>query len=87
MEQIDPDILATLSIKMSEEVSSESISNLTQKMICSKIDEANLKTFSEKMQEQGERECARLASLSLPYAGAWLNCVPLPASTSDPVNS
>ena len=79
VEQIDPDILATLSIKMSEEVSSESISNLTQKMICSKIDEANLKTFSEKMQEQGERECARLASLSLPYAGAWLNSVPLPA--------
>ena len=27
----------------------------------------------------GEREVARVTSLSLPYAGAWLTCAPIPA--------
>ena len=33
----------------------------------------------EKIKNTGEREIARMASLSLPQAGAWLNCPPLPA--------
>ena len=42
-EPLSPDILATLSIQLSEEVSAESISGLSQKMLCAKIDDANLK--------------------------------------------
>ena len=33
----------------------------------------------EKIKNTGEREIARMASLSLLQAGAWLNCPPLPA--------
>ena len=33
----------------------------------------------EKIKNTGEREIARMASLSLPQAGAWLNCPPPPA--------
>ena len=48
-------------------------------MVSSKIDLVNQTLLSPKIMEAGEREIARMASLSLPQAGAWLNCPPLPA--------
>ena len=57
----------------------ESLTGLTQKMVSSKIDLVNQTLLSPKIMEAGEREIARMASLSLPQAGAWLNCPPLPA--------
>ena len=50
-----------------------------QKMLSNKIDLANQSLLTPRIVEVGEREAARLASLSLPQAGAWLNCPPLPA--------
>ena len=48
-------------------------------MLSKRIDAANLSHFSNKIQESGEREVARLAALSSPQAGAWLQCAPIPA--------
>ena len=72
-------ILPTLSIQLGEETTVESLTGLTQKMVSTKIDLANQALLSPKILEVGEREVARMASLSLPQAGAWLNCPPLPA--------
>ena len=40
---------------------------------------ANQTLLTPRTLEAGEREVARMASLSPPQAGAWLNCPPLPA--------
>ena len=74
-----PTVLPTLSIQLGEETTVESLTGLTQKMVSSKIDLVNQTLLSPKIMEAGEREIARMASLSLPQAGAWLNCPPLPA--------
>ena len=75
--------LATLSLKLGdylgEETTVDTLTGLTQKMVGTKIDLANQALFSTKITGAGEREVARMASLSLPQAGAWLNCPPLPA--------
>ena len=76
---LSPAVLATLSIQLNEEATIESLTGLTQKMVSAKIDLANQSLLSPKILEAGEREVARMASLSLPQAGAWLNCPPLPA--------
>ena len=72
-------ILATLSIQLDEEATIENLTRLTQKMVSTKIDLANKNNFTRRIEDEGEREVARVASLSLPQAGAWLNCPPLPA--------
>ena len=71
--------LATLSIQLGEETTVESLTGMTQKMVSTKIDLTNQSLLSPKIQEAGEREVARMASLSLAQAGAWLYCPPLPA--------
>ena len=76
---LSPNVLATLSIQLGEDTSIESLIGLTQKMVSQKIDLTNQSLLSPKIMEAGEREVARMASLSLPQAGAWLNCPPLPA--------
>ena len=76
---LNPAVLATLSIQLNEEVTEESLVGLTQKMVSNKVDLANKTLLAPKILEAGEREVARMASLSLPQAGAWLNCPPLPA--------
>ena len=48
-------------------------------MISTKIDLQNKQLFADQVQGAGEREVARVTSLSLPYAGAWLTCAPIPA--------
>ena len=76
---LSPAVLATLSIQLNEEVTVDSLSGLTQKMVCTKVDQESHVALMEKIKNTGEREIARMASLSLPQAGAWLNCPPLPA--------
>ena len=48
-------------------------------MVSTKVDMASHIALMDRIQNLGEREVARMASLSLPQAGAWLNCPPLPA--------
>ena len=48
-------------------------------MISTKIDLQNKQLFADQVQGAGEREVARVTFLSLPYAGAWLTCAPIPA--------
>ena len=79
LEPLRPAVLATLSIQLNEDVTIESLTGLTQRMVSAKVDLANQTLLTPKILEAGEREVARLASLSLPHAGAWLNCPPLPA--------
>ena len=67
-------MLTTLSIQLNE-----SLTGLTQQMVSAKVDLANQTLLSSKILEVGEREVARMASLSLPQAGAQVNCPPLPA--------
>ena len=63
-----------------EEVTVESLEGTTQKMSSLKIDLNNHLLLSEKFSREGDvREIARLASLSLPHAGDFLNAVPNPA--------
>ena len=81
--QLDPALLAALAAKMGEEVedvTQESLAGLRQKVVSSKIDLANKNLLLTHIGEIGdERETARMNSLGLPKAGAWLNCSPLPA--------
>ena len=52
----------------------------SQKEMSCKVDQQNHKHFTETIAESGNtREMARISSLSLPYAGAWLNATPSPA--------
>ena len=73
------DVLLTLSTQLSEEITAESLVGLTQKMLSKRIDAANLTHFTNKIQDSGVREVARLAALSSPQSGAWLQCPPIPA--------
>ena len=43
-------------------------------MLTQKIDEEQLRRLHAMLNDQDTREKARLASLSLPHAGDWLNC-------------
>ena len=78
---LPPSVLDTLTANLMEEqqIVEESLAGLTQKQLSLKVDLVNSKLLTTTMETSGEREVARLNSLSLPYAGAWLNCPPMPA--------
>ena len=81
---LDPGVLATLAARMGEEeeeVTQDSLAGQRQKFVSTKIDLANKNLHLSHMQAEtdDEREIARMASLCLPKAGAWLTCAPLPA--------
>ena len=61
------------------EVILESLEGLTQKQLCFQVDQAHQRCHANLTQAAGEREVARMASLSLAFAGSWLNCTPIPA--------
>ena len=73
------DLLDSLSVKVGDDVTEDCLHGLTQRMISTKIDLQNKQLFADQVQGAGEREVARVTSLSLPYAGAWLTCAPIPA--------
>ena len=58
----------------------ESLEGVTQREICLAVDTKNLVELSTLIEESGSiRDKARMGSLGLPNAGAWLNVVPSPA--------
>ena len=71
-------LLDTLTIKQGEEATVETIWGLNQRNLSKKIDSNNLLLLSNQL-EGDVRESARLKSLGLPYAGAWLVSPPIPA--------
>ena len=77
---LSPVVVDSLSARMGEEVTKEELEGLKQKVVSAKIDLAHKGLLLSRVEETGdEREIARLSSLCLPQAGAWLNCTPLPA--------
>ena len=73
-------LLATISAKMGEDATVESLYGQSQKAASLAINLRNLHLLSDFFNREGStREVARLASLGLRYAGAWLNLVPCPA--------
>ena len=77
---LSQDVLAAVSARVGVEVTYESISEMSQKALSLMVDEASLSQLKTSIELQGEvREVARLASLGLPRAGAWLNSPPIPA--------
>ena len=65
---------------LGEETTTETLEGMGQKFLSLQADLAAAARLSDSVAAQGSlREQARLASLSLPYAGSWLNVVPSPA--------
>ena len=73
-------VLDKISLKMGEQASTESLTGVSQKAASLKVDLLNQSILLNHITEEGQvRETARLRSLGLPGAGAWLSVVPLPA--------
>ena len=83
-QDIPPVVSQDLMDKLSERTGSEEnlacLRSTTQKELSHKIDLHKYELLSQQINElENVREIARLASLSLPNAGAWLNVVPSPS--------
>ena len=73
-------LLDSISARQGEEVVTESLVGVTQKMASLKIDLHNHSLLLNFFKAGGDvRENARMASLGLPHAGDWLTPVPCPA--------
>ena len=78
--ELPESLLEDLGMRMGEEVTVEDVWGLTQKMTSYKVDQHNLQVLKEQLATSGSvRETARLTSLGLPYAGAWLTTPPIVA--------
>jgi hypothetical protein len=65
---------------LGEETTTESMEGMGQKFLSLQADLAAAARLSDATARLGSlREQARLASLSLPYSGTWLNVIPSPA--------
>ena len=72
-------LLTQLSEKQGEEATKENLTGVTQKAISLKIDLCKQQLLTEHITTTGvQRDIARLASLTLPHTGDWLNVVPSP---------
>ena len=67
--------LADHSAKQGEEVTLESVAGRNQRMMTKQIDQNNLQILKNQLEKQ--RDIARLNSLGLPFAGAWLVSAPV----------
>ena len=76
---LHPRLLAALAVAQGEQVTEGDLTGLSQRMISLKVDQHQLQQLQEQVPEDDVREKARLASLSLPHSGDWLNCAPLKA--------
>ena len=76
---LQPQLLAALAVAQGEQVTEADLAGLSQRMISVKVDQHQLQQLQDQVPEEDVREKARLASLSLPHSGDWLNCAPLKA--------
>ena len=73
-------LLDSISARVGENVDTETLMGLSQKMASLKIDLKNQSILLNHFNGEGcVREIARMASLGLPHAGAWLSVIPSPA--------
>ena len=74
------ELLDDITARTGEEASVEQLWGQSQKALSVNVDLKCLSILKDQVVELGQvREVARLASLSLPRAGAWLLCPPIPA--------
>ena len=72
-------LLAQLSTKQGEEATKENLTGVPQKAISLKINLHNHQLLTEHTTSTGvQRDIARLASLTVPHSGDWLNVLPSP---------
>ena len=72
-------LLAQLSIKQGEEATKENLTGVPQRAISLKISLHNHQLLTEHTTSTGvQRDIARLASLTVPHSGDWLNVLPSP---------
>ena len=77
---LSPDLLNLLTELRGEESTMASLEGLPQKQLSFEIDKVLASQLNVILDNEGEvRELARLASVSLPHSGAWLNVIPSPA--------
>ena len=72
-------LVESLAATLGEEVREEELVGVTQKQLAVKVDLRQQRLLQEQIGEDEVRERARMASLSLPHAGDWLNTAPLTA--------
>ena len=76
---VTTDLMNSLTAKRGSETSLACLRESSQKEVSLQIDLNNHQILSAKISDLGiVREVARLGSLGLPHAGAWLNVVPSP---------
>ena len=74
------DIIGDITNHIGFEPTTEMLETIPQKQLSTFVDTNNFNALKEIMEAEGNiREIARINSLSLPYAGAWLETVPIPA--------
>ena len=74
------DIIGDITNHIGFEPTTEMLETIPQKQLSTLVDTNNFNALKEIMEAEGNiREIARITSLSLPYAGAWLETVPIPA--------
>ena len=80
---LPPALLTLLNTKLDEEVTADTLEGVPQRTVSRDVDLHNQKrlltTVHSREGMDVERETARLASLSLPHSGDYLNVVPSPA--------
>ena len=76
---LSQEVLQAVSVSVGD-VTAESLAGLSQKDVSLMVDQYSLSNLKASTEQLGVvREVARLASLGLPRAGAWLNSPPIPA--------
>ena len=76
---LGPQLLAALGAAQGEEAREADLAGLNQKQISLKVDQEVQRQLLDSLEDDEDREQARLASLALPHAGDWLNTAPLTA--------
>ena len=76
---LGPELLAALGAAQGEEAREAELVGMNQRQISLKVDLEVQQQLIRGLEEDEDRERARLASLALPHAGDWLNTAPLTA--------
>ena len=73
------ELLSALSEAQGDVATIGDMAGLSQRMISVKVDQQQRRLLDQQVGDQEVREKARLASLSLPHSGDWLNVAPMRA--------
>ena len=74
---LPPRALVALSVTLGEDLAEEEVMGLRQRKLGEKVDLHLHRRLLQSLEEEDEREKARLSSLTLPHVGDWLNVAPV----------